>query len=210
MPPIPPGRATDWLVGAATIIWLLATLSGNNDYIAAIAGFIPARWGGVLELEGGVPALLTPFTSAFLHAGLLHLGFNMLTLFYCGRYVEQVIGGPLLILLYLFGCLGAALGQYLPDPGSVIPTIGASGALSAIVAAYAIFYGKAGTRAVGPLSAHAVRILWLAAAWIGVQTLVGIAASGGMMQIAIGAHIGGFLTGLILARPMLMWRYRRA
>jgi membrane associated rhomboid family serine protease len=53
-------------------------------------------------------------------------------------------------------------------------------------------------------------VLWLAAAWIGVQLLTGLAGLGGGPLVAIGAHIGGFLAGLALARPLLLWRYRKA
>lgn len=210
MPTIPPGRTTDWLAGVTIAVWVLASVAGFNDYLIALAGFMPARLSGTIELAVAVPALLTPWTSALLHGGLLHLGFNMLMLFYCGRFVERVIGGPLLLLLYAAGALGAAAAQFLPDPQSLIPTIGASGALSAVVAAYAIYFGRGGTRAVGPFSAHASRVLSLAAAWIGIQALVGFATVDSGVSTAIAAHVGGFLTGLLLARPLLLWRYRAA
>ena len=88
--------------------------------------------------------------------------------------------------------------------------IGASGAISAVVGAYAVFFSQQKVRAIGPFSPLVVRIAWLAAAWIFVQALIELATFGSPTRIAIAAHIGGFVTGLILARPMLLWRYRRA
>jgi membrane associated rhomboid family serine protease len=65
----------------------------------------------------------------------------------------------------------------------------------------------------GPIPGNLIRAIWLAAAWIGIQAMIGVGFSGGIggySGIAIGAHIGGFIAGLILARPMLQWRYRNA
>ena len=88
--------------------------------------------------------------------------------------------------------------------------IGASGALSAVVGAYALLFGQSRARAIGQFSAGVVHVVWLAAAWIGIQLMIGVAGLGGFGTIAIGAHIGGFLAGLAMARPLLLWRYRHA
>jgi membrane associated rhomboid family serine protease len=90
-----------------------------------------------------------------------------------------------------------------------MPMIGASGAISAIVAAYAMLYGGSRTQGVGPLPAGLIHALWLGAAWTGINLLIGLTTMMGQ-PVAIGAHIGGFLIGLILARPLLLWRYRKA
>src|SRR3546814_2808980 len=66
---------------------------------------------------------------------------------------------------------------------------------------YALLYSQNQVKAIGPLSAHAVRILWLAAAWMAIQFMIGIVGLGGIGRIAIGAHIGGFVAGLLLTRP---------
>src|SRR3546814_14884310 len=79
--------------------------------------------------------------------------------------------------------------------------IGASGAISAVMGTYALLYSQNQVKAIGPLSAHAVRILWLAAAWMAIQFMIGIVGLGGIGRIAIGAHIGGFVAGLLLTRP---------
>ena len=88
--------------------------------------------------------------------------------------------------------------------------IGASGAISAILAVYALLFGRNEVKAFGPIPAHWVRALWLALAWTGVQFLIGLSTAGGSYHIAVAAHVGGFLIGLALARPLLAWRYRGA
>lgn len=208
MPPLPPGKVTQ-VIAAVTAVAFLALWALNLlPYASIFGGFIPARASGV-ALSGAVPVWLTPLSATFIHAGLLHLGFNLLMFVYVGRFVESVIGGPASLLLYVIGAYAAALLHWLIEPGSAVPMVGASGAISATFGAYAVFFGRDRTEGVGPLSGFAVRILWLASAWIFVQSLIGIAAMGGV-QVAIFAHIGGFIAGLVLARPLLMWRYRRA
>src|SRR3546814_7070162 len=87
--------------------------------------------------------------------------------------------------------------------------IGASGAISAVMGTYALLYSQNQVKAIGPLSAHAVRILWLAAAWMAIQFMIGIVGLGGIGRIAIGAHIGGFVAGLLLTRPLIHLRFRQ-
>jgi len=163
----------------------------------------------MVEVYGALPWPLTPLSATLLHAGLLHITFNLLMFVYIGRFVESVVGGKAVAVLYVVGAYAAALLHWAIEPLQTVPMIGASGAISAIFGAYAIFYGRDRTKGWGPLSGYAVRVLWLASAWIFVQSLIGIAAFGGG-QVAIFAHIGGFVAGLALARPLLLWRYRKA
>lgn len=207
---VPPGRLTQWIVGVTAAVWALLALAGWSDQAAIMGGFIPARFVGLITLADGVPLWLTPLSATLLHANLLHLGFNMLMLFFCGRFVESAIGPAMLALLYVIGAFAAAFAQYLPDPTSIVPMIGASGAISAVVGAYAVLFSQQKVRAIGPFSPFVVRIAWLAAAWIVVQALMGLATFGTVTRVAIAAHIGGFLAGLVAARPMLLWRYRAA
>jgi membrane associated rhomboid family serine protease len=206
-----PRRApvTDSIAIVTAVAWLLALVAAPQGWLAEQGGFIPLRLSGQM---GGfvVPALLTPFTAALIHGGLFHLLMNMLLLVICGRAVEAVLGSGALATLYVAGAVAAAAGQFVADPGSAIPMIGASGAISAVLAVYAMLFGRDEVKAIGPIPAHWVRALWLAAGWIGVQLLIGFATVGSDLQIAIAAHIGGFLIGLAMARPLLAWRYRGA
>jgi membrane associated rhomboid family serine protease len=133
----------------------------------------------------------------------------MLMLLFCGRFVEKVLGGKLLLLLFLVGAYAAAATEFAFQPDSDSPMIGASGAISAIIGTYALLYSNQQVKAIGPLSANAVRILWLAAAWTIIQIMVGIVSLGGIGRIAIGAHIGGFVAGLLLTKPLIYARFGR-
>lgn len=207
---MPPGPYTQAILAVTSIVWLGLWLSGWLDISGMLGGFIPARVGGLIYVAGALPVWLTPLSAALLHANLVHLGFNMLMLAFCGRFAESAIGSRPYLLLYVVGAYAAAAAQYLAGPASTVPMVGASGAISAVVGAYAMLYGQQKTRAVGPFSATVVHVAWLAAAWIVVQMMFELAMSGSATQIAIAAHIGGFIAGLILARPLLIWHYRHA
>jgi membrane associated rhomboid family serine protease len=211
---LPAGRMTNGIAAVTTVAFLLLVLTGQVNAAAVLGGFIPQR-ATHPELVAGlaaVPFWLTPLSCTLIHAGWLHLGFNMLMLVFCGRQVEHVLAGRATLLLYIAGAYGACFVQWAVFPDGVNPMVGASGAISAIVATYALLYSQQTVRRIGPLSANLVRVLWLAAGWIILQIMIGIATAGGFSdlgQIAVAAHIGGFLTGLVLTRPLLRWRFRK-
>lgn len=195
---------------ACVIVFIVLTVTGFQVDAIVRAGFIPARFGSELVVPPGtmVPFVLTPVTAAFLHGGWLHLIFNMIMLLFIGRQLEAPLGAKAIAALLGAGAYAGAIAQWLADPASAIPMIGASGAISALLAMYALIFSRTQTKALGPVPAHWVRALWLAVAWIGLQLLIGFADSG-LGGIAIWAHVGGFLAGLILARPLLRWRFGR-
>jgi membrane associated rhomboid family serine protease len=182
---------------------------GSTNVASAVGGFIPARFSGLIVI-GALPDWLTPLSSTLLHANILHLGFNLLMLGYCGREDEVAIGPAGVTVLFLVGAYAASAAQYLASPHSPVPVIGASGAISALVGAYALLYGQRRPSRFSPKVARWLHILWLAVAWIAVQLLLGYASAVQGIQIAAAAHIGGFIAGLALARPLLRWRYRKA
>jgi len=211
---LPAGKFTNGLIIANVVIFLVLLICGWQQEALLRGGLFPIRLSGeALDLTAYgwlVPAWLTPLSAAFLHAGLLHLSMNMLMLLFCGRYVEQALGPGLMAILYGVGAYAAAIAQYAVDTTSMVPMIGASGAISAILGAYALLFARNRVDAVGPIPSHVVRILWLALAWIGIQLMIGVATSGDLQDIAIFAHIGGFVAGLVLTRPLLEWRFRSA
>ena len=205
--------ATTVIAGGTALVSALSTLLGREGEAAVIAGFVPATVLHTLSAPDGLfllPVWLTPLTATLVHGGFLHLGFNLFLLVYCGRLLERTIGSAGLVALYVSGAYLAAAGEWALGPNAAVPMIGASGAISALVGGYALLFANQRVPRIGPIPERAVRIAWLLAAWVGIQLLVGIATSVGGPAIAIGAHIGGFVAGLLLARPLLLWRYRKA
>lgn len=194
------------VVAAATATaWLLVGAAGLEDQAVAWGAFIPADirtpW---------LPDLLTPLTATLLHGNWIHLGFNLLMLLFCGRAVETILGARGLVILYAFGAYAAAAAQWAADPSSMVPMIGASGAISAVLGAYALLFARNKVKTASPLLAQWLHALWLAAAWVALQLLIGFTFRTAGPAIAIAAHIGGFLIGLILGKPLLLLRYRGA
>lgn len=164
-------------------------------------GFVPARLGE--DLPG---AILTMFTSQFLHGGLLHLLGNMWFLFVFGDNIEDRFGHLPFLLFYLASGVVAALAQALFGGDPTVPMVGASGAISGVLGAYLVTYPHARIRTFLPI--FIIFLLpWVPAIiylpyWFVLQVL---SLQGGASNVAVMAHIGGFVLGavlcLILPRP---------
>jgi membrane associated rhomboid family serine protease len=154
------------------------------------------------------PTWITLFTSMFLHGGLLHLGGNMLFLWIFGNNIEDSMGRPRFVAFYLLGGLAALLGQTLIEPNSPVPTVGASGAIAAVLGGYALLYPKARVITVIFIIIFFTIVelpaLIVLGAWFLIQVFYGAAQLGqpvaGGGGIAYFAHIGGFLFGLLTIR----------
>lgn len=203
-------RSATAIIAIFTVAVSAIAILGGVDYWAVFAGFIPARISGVVDLAGALPAWITPFSSALVHGGWLHLGVNMLMLVFAGSMVERVIGGPGLLFAYVVGALVAALSQFIVEPGSPIPMVGASGAISALFGLYALFFGAPKQVTRNQKLNRWLHVAWLLVAWVVLQWMAGYLAGGEGVMLATPAHIGGFIAGLLLQRPLLLWRYRKA
>lgn len=218
---LPRGPATNILAVITALAFLPVQLLGETDRAALLAGFIPVRVdalaaSGITVDVPWLPVWITPLTATLIHGGWMHLIFNLLMLIFCGRYVEQLLGQGRTLLIYVVGAYAAAAGQWAVaglmggDEQTIVPMIGASGAVSALLGTYAMIYSQRSVQAMGPVPAYVVRMLWMALAWTGLQVMIAIAGGFDALfgGVAIGAHIGGFIAGLVLARPMLKWRFR--
>lgn len=149
-----------------------------------------------------VPASITLLTSMFLHGGLMHLAANMLFLWVLGDNVEDALGHARFVLFYVASGIAAALSHAAVEPGSTVPMIGASGAISGVIGAYLMLHPRA------PISTLIVRTIVRLPAfvvlglWIAFQFLNAALAGPGEAGIAWWAHIGGFFAGAILIVPM--------
>jgi membrane associated rhomboid family serine protease len=152
----------------------------------------------------------TAFTAMFMHGGLLHLGGNMLFLWIFGNNVEDALGYVKFTLFYLLGGIAALLLQVIVGPSSQVPTIGASGAIAAVLGAYIILFPRARVVTVIfiiffftilELPALVVLGIWfLQQALFGYFDLANPGGGGG--GVAYFAHIGGFVFGLLAVRVL--------
>jgi membrane associated rhomboid family serine protease len=188
--------------------WALLSAAGLTGWAAIWGGFIPAR---IAESPDDLaPIWLTPLSATLVHANFIHVAFNLLILVFCGRPTESVLGWLGVAILYLAGAYAAAAAHYAIAPGDVVPMIGASGAISAVIGAYSILFGRNKVRVANPRLALWLNALWLMVAWVGLQLVLGLTFAREGVQVAVAAHIGGFLAGLLLANPILLLRYRKA
>lgn len=163
------------------------------------------------------PWLVTLFTSMFMHGGILHIAFNLLFLWVFGNNVEDSMGRARFVLFYLLGGLVALYSQAALDPSSTVPTIGASGAVAAVLGAYALLHPRTGvlTLVIFIFVVTLVEIpAWiLLTIWFMLQFLPAIGQTavetGGQGGVAYFAHVGGFIFGLALIRLFTLGRDRR-
>ncbi len=168
-------------------------------------GVVPCRLTGACAWDFPAP-IVTIFTAMFLHGGLLHIAGNMLYLWIFGNNVEDTLGHARYLVFYLACGVAAALGQTMIDPTSSAPMIGASGAISGVLAAYLVLFPYATVLTLVTFGFF-IRFLRVPAVivlgfWILMQFLNGLVTLGsgrpGTGGVAWFAHIGGFLAGVVL------------
>ena len=205
-----PTTATAWIAVVTALCWVVAALLGLSDQAANAMGFIPERWSGAEMIGPAVPAYLTPLSATLAHAGVLHLAFNLLILVWCGTQVERVLGAKALIFIYVVSAYVAAVAEWLVTPHATVPMVGASGAISGVIGAFALSFGQQKQIVKSRRLNRALNAMWLLAAWVVLQLMTGALAGFEGILVATPAHVGGFLSGLLLQRPLLVWRYRKA
>ena len=205
-----------WTLIAANILIFVSSLSLGTAEAEALVmrfGVIPdvivhGNWTSPRAEGGALGSWVTPVTSMFLHGGILHLGSNMLFLHVFGDNVEDVLGRGKFVLFYLMCGLGAVAGQILIDPTSMVPMIGASGAISGILAGYMTLFPHARVVTLIPIfifihfmevPAGIFIVLWFVLQLVQGYLSLGMIAEGGG-GVAWFAHIGGFLAGLVCIR----------
>jgi membrane associated rhomboid family serine protease len=211
------GMGSSWVIiqGAGFDVETLAMSVCN-------LGMVPAELTGGAPLGSGIPITrtllcvvdaeptnwLSPLTSMFLHGSWAHLLGNALFLWVFGNNVEDVMGRGRFLLFYLLCGLAAAAVHVVVQPGSVVPTVGASGAISGAMGAYLVLFPRVRVRMlfifvivfrIIPLPAWSV-LLW----WFVLQLILALpdltAAPAQTGGVAVWAHLGGFLTGALLIR----------
>ena len=198
-----PSRSTPYvtwgLITVNVIVFASYWSLFSNDF--ALAQFF-YRW-------GLVPAISEPstfITSMFLHGGLLHIAGNMLFLWVFGDNMEDAMGHGPFLGFYLAGGLAAAFAQYLADPTSTVPMVGASGAIAGVMGGYLLLYPKARVDILIILIII-IRIIpvpaWIVlSAWMGIQVVQGAVSETDAGGVAYWAHAGGFIAGAIMTLPL--------
>jgi membrane associated rhomboid family serine protease len=186
-------------VNTLVFLWFrLSLTSAQGEALYKYYGLVPRELMVSLETKRELLPynLLTIFTSMFLHGGILHVAGNMLYLWIFGNNVEDAMGHRRFILFYFLSGIAAALSQFLYDPESAIPMIGASGAVSAILGAYLVLfpYAKVKTMLIIIIFIKVIELpaILLLSIWFFMQIMYSHAGG-----VAWYAHIGGFIFGLV-------------
>ena len=176
------------------VFWAQFFVYGNERLISTFA-FVPYEF-----------KLFTIFTSMFMHGGLMHIIGNMWFIYIFGDNVESILGHVRFLLFYLFCGIGAAVAQFLIQPDSTTPMVGASGAIAGVLGAYMIKFPKARVHVLAVIfifittivvPAQLVLGLWFLMQLSGGLGSLGFDTTGG---IAWFAHIGGFIVGISTLR----------
>src|SRR5205085_3069784 len=184
------------------------------DNLFLAAGVVPVEFTRPGVLVGPPPPLGTPittlFTSMFLHGGFLHIASNMLYLFIFGDNVEDKLGHIRFLLFYLVCGVIAGITHIVVNAGSPVPSLGASGAIAGVLAAYLRLFPHARVRTlllIGPfILVPRIAAAFLIIFWFATQFLSGVMSLGATTEqtngVAVWAHIGGFLCGLVLTEVL--------
>ena len=191
------------LIAANVIVFLFQWLAGPYEE-ALVYEFALIPYSLVSSLSIG--DITDIFTSMFMHAGLAHIGGNMLYLWIFGDNVEDSLGSGRYFLFYLVGGLVASITHIITNPASQIPTVGASGAIAAVLGAYLVLYPQSKVLTIIPLGFF-IRMTLLPASvvlglWFVLQFFSGVLSLGGpdVGGVAFWAHIGGFVAGIVMAK----------
>lgn len=193
------------LLLANGLVWMWELSLGGGTALDTFFyrfGFIPGILTGAYDAPSWAlsPYVLTILTSMFVHGSWSHILGNMLFLWIFGNNVEDHLGHARYLLFYLAGGVVAALVQLLSGPGSDVPTIGASGAIAAVMGAYFFVYPTARVQVlVFFIFITTIRLpAWIfLGVWFLMQLFEG--TYGAAQGVAVWAHVGGFLFGLMIA-----------
>jgi membrane associated rhomboid family serine protease len=228
-PTVRPPVMTILLLATIGVVWVVVQGAGFDQIALAMSvcnlGLVPGELSGAAALGTSIPLTrdlvcvvdadplnwATPVISIFLHGGWAHLLGNALFFWVFGNNIEDVMGRGRFVLFFLVCGVAAAAAHVLVQPGSPVPTVGASGAVSGIMGAYLLLFPRVRVRMlfifmnffkISPVPAWLV-LLW----WLGLQVVLGLpdlAGAGDMGGgVAVWAHVGGFVAGVALIRLFL-------
>jgi membrane associated rhomboid family serine protease len=202
----PPGLVVAvWVIAAACAAVFVRLLYLDNDQAVAIIemlAVVPAR---LTDTPYDPAELFTLLSSAFLHAGWIHLGGNLLYLSVFGPTVEARMGWWRFTSLYVISGMAGAIAQVAWDPASTVPMVGASGAIAGVLGAHLVLEPRSRITTVIPviifIEIASLPAAFVIALWFLLQVASALApvSTAGLMQVAWFAHLGGFVAGALLA-----------
>ena len=193
------------LIGLCVLVFLME-LGSESENIFLSYGLIPSVLMGhghpELQKFYVVPAYVTILTSMFMHGGWIHLFFDMLYIWIFADNIEGDLGPRNFIIFYLLSGVGAAMAQVLMDTSSQVPMIGASGAIEGVMGAYLINHSNTRVLVLNPFDFFSqlikIRALYVLGFWLVIQFIISSMMSLQGVRVAYAAHIGGFITGMVL------------
>jgi membrane associated rhomboid family serine protease len=196
-----PSRTTPWvnllLIAVNVAVFLYEVLMPQDEFVAFVYrhGLIPADFN-----------VATATSSMFIHENLIHAGGNLLSLWIFGDNVEDQVGHGRYLVFYLLMGYAAAFAQVWADPHSVLPMIGASGAIAGVMGAYFVMFPHSRVLVLIPIiiffDVVEIPAIFFLGFWFLLQFIGGLGrlAAPGVGGVAFWAHLGGFLAGMLLIR----------
>ena len=213
-------------IGINILVFVLLQQIGSNESFSYAYSLVPREittgvdLQGLINLEssegkviGQIPHYTTPLgvyfnflSSMFMHGDIMHIFGNMLFLWIFGDNIENLIGHIRYAIFYILCGIAAALGQIMLQTDSVIPMLGASGAISGVLGGYLLLFPTRRVRALIFNFLTEVPAFVALGLWIGFQIIQGYFASAETGGVAYAAHIGGFIAGLVLIKVFAIGR----
>lgn len=213
------------IIGINLVVFILLQQLGGNDAFTYAFSLVPKEITTGTDLNGLVSVTDssgevlgqlrhydTPLgvyfnflSSMFMHGDIMHIFGNMLFLWIFADNIENRIGHLRFAIFYLICGLAAACAQIIMDTNSVIPMLGASGAISGVLGGYLLLFPNKEVRAIMfNFMMTTIPAFVALGLWIGYQLLMGYLNSGAGGGVAYAAHIGGFIAGLVLIKPFAL------
>jgi membrane associated rhomboid family serine protease len=206
----PPPLVTFALIALNVVAFLVELAQPSEGALQAFIqawGVVPQEYSAAQDLPPTIPLPFwsTLLTSMFLHGGWMHLGGNMLYLWIFGDNLEKVMGAARFAIFYLVCGLAASFAHIVFGPGSSIPAVGASGAISGVLGGYLLLFPHNRVRVLTRGGIAQVPALVVLGFWIVIQLINGVgsvSATAETAGVAYMAHVGGFVAGLVLVKLM--------
>lgn len=216
------------IIGINILVFVLLQQVGSNDAFTYAFSLVPKEIVTGVDLFGTqivkdsfgsigkvvleptpVSVYITFLSSMFMHGSIMHIFGNMLFLWVFGDNLENLLGHVRYAVFYLLVGFAAALGQVVLDTDSVIPMLGASGAISGVLGGYLLLFPTRRVRALIFNFLTEVPAFVALGIWIAYQLISGYLTPAGTGGVAYAAHIGGFLAGLVLIKIFAIGRQRQ-